>query len=387
MINSISVLGSTGSIGVQTLDVARNLNIKVEALSGNTNIDLLETQAREFKPKMVAVKDIKRANVLRERLLDCDIEVTSGMDGLKKAASLECTEMVVVSIVGIAGLIPTIEAIEKGKNVALANKETLVTAGSIVMTKASEMGVNILPIDSEHSAIFQCLMGNDIKDVSKIILTASGGPFRNKGKDELKKVSVKEALKHPNWNMGSKITIDSATLMNKGLEVIEAKWLFGLPDDRIEVLVHPQSIIHSMVEYKDGSVMAQLGSPDMRVPIQFALTYPDRKLNDFPKLNLLKHKSLTFELPDKQNFPCLKLAYESIKTGGTMPVVLNAANEEVVGLFINGGLKFTQIPEIIEKVMQRHTVNYEPHLEDIVEVDLWSRKVAKKIYEDVTVVV
>ncbi|NLI58229.1 MAG: 1-deoxy-D-xylulose-5-phosphate reductoisomerase [Clostridium sp.] len=379
MVNGISILGSTGSIGVQTLDVARNLNIKVEALSGNTNIDLLEAQAREFKPRMVAVRNIDAANVLKERLLDCDIEVVSGMEGLKRAASLECVDMVVVSIVGIAGLIPTMEAIENKKNIALANKETLVTAGSIVMKKAAEAKVKILPIDSEHSAIFQCLMGNDIEDVSKLILTASGGPFRNKTKEELEKVSVKEALKHPNWDMGSKITIDSATLMNKGLEVIEAKWLFGLQEDKIEVLVHPQSIIHSMVEYNDGSVMAQLGLPDMRLPIQFALTYPRRRPNDFAKLDLLKHNNLTFELPDTKKFPCLKLAYESIKTGGTMPAVMNAANEEVVGLFIEERLKFIQIPEIIESVMQKHTVRYNPSLEDIIEVDLWAREVVKKM--------
>lgn len=379
MVNNISILGSTGSIGVQTLDVARNLNIKVRALSSNTNIDLLEKQAREFKPHMVAVRDVESAKILKERLLDCNIEVLSGIEGLKRVASLETVDMVVVSIVGIAGLIPTMEAIENKKNIALANKETLVTAGSIVMAKAIENGVNILPIDSEHSAIFQCLMGNNIKDVSKLILTASGGPFRNKAKTELENVTVEEALKHPNWDMGSKITIDSATLMNKGLEVIEAKWLFNLPEDKIEVLVHPQSIIHSMVEYCDGSVMAQLGSPDMRMPIQFALTYPGRKPNNFTKLDLLKNNSLTFELPDKKKFPCLKLAYESIKTGGTMPAVMNAANEEVVSLFIDKRLKFTQIPRIIENVMERHTIRYSPSLEEIIEVDLWAREAVKKI--------
>ncbi|HOA97156.1 MAG TPA: 1-deoxy-D-xylulose-5-phosphate reductoisomerase, partial [Acetivibrio saccincola] len=350
MVKSISILGSTGSIGVQTLDVARNLNIKVEALSGNTNIDLLEAQAREFKPSMVAVRDVDAANVLKERLSDLGIEVAGGMEGLKRAASLECVDMVVVSIVGIAGLIPTMEAIENKKNIALANKETLVTAGSIVMKKAEEKGVKILPIDSEHSAVFQCLMGNNIEDVSKIILTASGGPFRNKTKEELEKVTVKEALKHPNWDMGSKITIDSATLMNKGLEVIEAKWLFGLPVDKIEVLVHPQSIIHSMVEYNDGSVMAQLGLPDMRLPIQFALRYPKRSVNGFPKLDFLKHNNLTFEMPDTEKFPCLRLSYEAIKAGGTMPAVMNAANEEVVSLFIGERINFIQIPQIIEKV-------------------------------------
>ncbi|AUG57219.1 1-deoxy-D-xylulose-5-phosphate reductoisomerase [Acetivibrio saccincola] len=379
MVKSISILGSTGSIGVQTLDVARNLNIKVEALSGNTNIDLLEAQAREFKPSMVAVRDVDAANVLKERLSDLGIEVAGGMEGLKRAASLECVDMVVVSIVGIAGLIPTMEAIENKKNIALANKETLVTAGSIVMKKAEEKGVKILPIDSEHSAVFQCLMGNIIEDVSKIILTASGGPFRNKTKEELEKVTVKEALKHPNWDMGSKITIDSATLMNKGLEVIEAKWLFGLPVDKIEVLVHPQSIIHSMVEYNDGSVMAQLGLPDMRLPIQFALRYPKRSVNGFPKLDFLKHNNLTFEMPDTEKFPCLRLSYEAIKAGGTMPAVMNAANEEVVSLFIGERINFIQIPQIIEKVMEKHQVKHNPSLEDIIEVDLWAREVVKKI--------
>ncbi len=379
MVKSISILGSTGSIGVQTLDVARNLNIKVEALSGNTNIDLLEAQAREFKPSMVAVRDVDAANVLKERLSDLGIEVAGGMEGLKRAASLECVDMVVVSIVGIAGLIPTMEAIENKKNIALANKETLVTAGSIVMKKAEEKGVKILPIDSEHSAVFQCLMGNNIEDVSKIILTASGGPFRNKTKEELEKVTVKEALKHPNWDMGSKITIDSATLMNKGLEVIEAKWLFGLPVDKIEVLVHPQSIIHSMVEYNDGSVMAQLGLPDMRLPIQFALRYPKRSVNRFPKLDFLKHNNLTFEMPDTEKFPCLRLSYEAIKAGGTMPAVMNAANEEVVSLFIGERINFIQIPQIIEKVMEKHQVKHNPSLEDIIEVDLWAREVVKKI--------
>jgi len=387
MVKSISILGSTGSIGVQTLDVARNLNIKVEALSGNTNIDLLEAQAREFKPSMVAVRDVDAANVLKERLSDLGIEVAGGMEGLKRAASLECVDMVVVSIVGIAGLIPTMEAIENKKNIALANKETLVTAGSIVMKKAEEKGVKILPIDSEHSAVFQCLMGNNIEDVSKIILTASGGPFRNKTKEELEKVTVKEALKHPNWDMGSKITIDSATLMNKGLEVIEAKWLFGLPVDKIEVLVHPQSIIHSMVEYNDGSVMAQLGLPDMRLPIQFALRYPKRSVNGFPKLDFLKHNNLTFEMPDTEKFPCLRLSYEAIKAGGTMPAVMNAANEEVVSLFIGERINFIQIPQIIEKVMEKHQVKHNPSLEDIIEVDLWAREVVKKSYNKWSIVV
>jgi 1-deoxy-D-xylulose-5-phosphate reductoisomerase len=280
----------------------------------------------------------------------------------------------VTSIVGIAGLIPTMEAIRHGKNIALANKETLVTAGSLVMKEALKYKVNILPVDSEHSAIFQCLMGNNKNQVAKIILTASGGPFRGKNKEELKNVSLAQALQHPNWKMGSKITIDSATLMNKGLEVIEAKWLFGVELDQIQVVVHPQSIIHSMVEYIDGSIVAQLGSPDMRIPIQMALTYPERKNNSFPRLNLFENNKLTFEQPDHEAFPCLSLAFEALKTGGTMPVVLNGANEAAVSLFMNNKISFADIPGIIEKVMGRHTVNINPSLDDIIEVDNWVRK-------------
>ncbi|MFZ5989844.1 MAG: 1-deoxy-D-xylulose-5-phosphate reductoisomerase [Bacillota bacterium] len=379
MVKRISVLGSTGSIGVQTLDVARNLHIGVDALSANRNIDLLEKQAREFRPKIVAVKDEGQANILRSRLLGLDIEVVGGTEGLKKAASLESVDTVVTAVVGIAGLVPTIEAIRNKKDIALANKETLVTAGSIVMSEAKSAGINILPVDSEHSAIFQSLMGNNINDVSKIILTASGGPFRGKSKAQLENVSLKEALKHPNWSMGNKITIDSATLMNKGLEVIEAKWLFDISLDRIEVLIHPQSIIHSMVEYADGSVMAQMGSPDMRIPIQFALTYPQRMANSFSRLDLLKYSSLTFEAPDMEAFPSLKLAFEALKTGGTMPAVLNAANEEAVSLFMKEQIRFLDIPGIIEEVMNKHSVNYKPDLGDIVEIDLWAREMVKKV--------
>jgi len=375
----ISVLGSTGSIGVQTLDVARNLKIPVDGLSANKNIELLEKQAREFRPKIVAVKEQRLADVLRSNLKGLDIEVISGLEGLKKVASIESVDTVVTSIVGIAGLIPTMEAIRRRKNIALANKETLVTAGNIVMAEARKSGVNILPVDSEHSAIFQSLMGNNIEDVSKIILTASGGPFRGKSKSELEKVTLEEALRHPNWSMGSKITIDSATLMNKGLEVIEAKWLFDIMLDRIEVLVHPQSIIHSMVEYNDGSIIAQLGSPDMRIPIQFALTYPDRKPNQFSKLNLLETGRLTFEMPDLHTFPCLRLAFEAINTGGTMPAVLNAANEEAVGLFMERKIGFMDIPIIIEEIMCKHSINYKPELDDIIEVDLWTRDMIKNM--------
>ena len=375
MTKSISILGSTGSIGVQTLDVARNLGIKVAGLAANTSIDTLESQAREFLPEVVAVGDETLAKVLGQRLSDLRIEVVGGMEGFKRVASIESVDTVVTSIVGIAGLIPTMEAIKNKKNIALANKETLVTAGEIVMSEAVKMGVNILPVDSEHSAIFQSLMGNNIEDISRIILTASGGPFRGKTPEDLEKVTLAQALKHPNWSMGSKITIDSATLMNKGLEVIEAKWLFGMDTGMIKVIVHPQSIIHSMVEYVDGSVIAQLGSPDMRLPIQFALTYPDRKPNNFSKLDLLKSGELTFEEPDMKTFPCLSLAFEELKQGGTMPAVMNAANEEAVGLFLKEKIKFVDIPKVIETVMTQHNIVKNPTIDDIMEVDLWARQI------------
>ncbi|MDP4179806.1 MAG: 1-deoxy-D-xylulose-5-phosphate reductoisomerase [Bacillota bacterium] len=373
MAKNISILGSTGSIGIQSLDVARNLKLRVSGLSANNNIDLLEKQAREFLPSIVAINNDELRAELKNRIKDLNIEVLSGIEGLKAVATVDEADTVVTSIVGIAGLIPTIEAIRKGKDIALANKETLVTAGGIVMSEAKKSNVKILPVDSEHSAIFQCLMGNNLKGLLKIILTASGGPFRGKSKEELKSVSLKAALNHPNWVMGSKITIDSASLMNKGLEVIEAKWLFDVADDQIEVLVHPQSVIHSMVEYNDGSVIAQLGSPDMRIPIQFALTYPQRAENDFSRLNLLKTRSLTFEEPDLKAFPCLRLAFEALKEGGTMPAVLNAANEVAVGLFIEEKIKFTDIPRIIETAMERHNKNNNPSLEDIIEIDRLTR--------------
>lgn len=378
MINRISILGSTGSIGVQTLDVARNLNIKVDGLAANRNIDLLEKQAREFCPKIVAVNDEDGARILSTRLSDTSCKVVSGIEGLKMVASIDSVETVVTSIVGIAGLIPTMEAIKHKKNIALANKETLVTAGHIVMSEASRMGVVVLPVDSEHSAIFQSLMGNNKEDVSKIILTASGGPFRGRKRQELVDVTLKEALKHPNWSMGSKITIDSATMMNKGLEVIEARWLFEMPLESIAVLVHPQSIIHSMVEYKDGSIIAQLGSPDMRLPIQFALTYPHRRPNNFSKLDLIKNSNLTFEAPDVEAFPCLELAYEALRVGSTMPAVLNAANEEAVRLFMEEKIGFLDIPRIIENVMGRHSIKSEPNLDDIIDIDLWARNMVKE---------
>ncbi len=381
MAKVISIIGSTGSIGVQTLDVARNLGIKVAALSANSNIDLLEKQVHEFLPSIVSIGNEDAARELKNRLQGMNIQVAFGQDGMKRVVELDEVDTVVTSVVGTSGLIPTMHAIKNKKNIALANKETLVTAGKLVMEEAVKQGVNIFPVDSEHSAIYQCLMGNNDKQVRKIIITASGGPFRGKNFDELKSITPAQALKHPNWSMGSKITIDSATLMNKGLEVIEAKWLFGKDLDSIQVLVHPQSIIHSMVEYIDGSVMAQLGSPDMRIPIQLALTYPNRCENYFNKLDFLKCSQLTFEDPDTKTFRCLQLAYDALTIGGTMPAVMNAANEIAVAAFLGNRISFIAIPEIIEKVMQQHSVNICPSLYDIIEIDKWSRDMALKFID------
>ncbi|HEX9062971.1 MAG TPA: 1-deoxy-D-xylulose-5-phosphate reductoisomerase, partial [Clostridia bacterium] len=308
MSKKISILGSTGSIGTQTLDVARNLGIEVLGLTSYKNISLLEKQIHEFKPRLVAVSDKSLAKDLRDRIGKCGTEVLEGSEGIIEVARMEDVDTVVTSVVGTSGLLPTMESIKSGKDIALANKETLVTAGDMVIAEAKKRNVRILPVDSEHSAIFQSLSGYKKSDVERIILTASGGPFRGKKALELKNVTTRQALKHPNWSMGNKITIDSATLMNKGLEVIEARWLFNMELDKIQVLIHPQSIIHSMVEYVDGSIMAQLGSPDMRIPIQFALTYPERKENSFSKLDLLKSGGLTFEEPDYESFSCLSLA-------------------------------------------------------------------------------
>lgn len=373
MARNIAILGSTGSIGVQTLEAAKNLGIRVSALTANKNIDLLAEQAKAYKPLMVSIAEPGLASGLADRLRGTGIEVYSGDEGMKAAAEVDGADTVVTSVVGIAGLIPTVHAIRKGRNIALANKETLVTAGEIVMSEAERSGVTIFPVDSEHSAIFQCLAGNRREDAERLILTASGGPFRGKKYDELKNVTVSQALKHPNWDMGSKITIDSATMMNKGLEVIEARWLFGFMPDRIKVIVHPQSIIHSMVEYKDGSVLGQLGSPDMRIPIQLALTWPERAVNPFSKLDLLKCGSLTFEEPDMDTFRCLGLAFEALAAGGTMPAAMNGANEAAVALFIAEKIGFCDIPRLIEKVMLAHNVNTSACLDDIIEVDKWAR--------------
>jgi 1-deoxy-D-xylulose-5-phosphate reductoisomerase len=379
MTERITVLGSTGSIGIQTLEVARRLKLSVTGLCAHSNIELLYEQAMEFKPYMVGVYDKSFKVMLEQKLSGTGISVVSGVEGMCDVASIDDADTVVAAVVGIAGLRPVLEAIRAGKRIALANKETLVTAGQIVMAEANKNGSLILPVDSEHSAIFQCLMGNERTFVSKVILTASGGPFRGKSFDELREVTVKEALKHPNWKMGRKITIDSATLMNKGLEVIEAKWLFGLEPSQIDVVVHPQSIIHSMVEYSDGSVIAQLGPSDMKLPIQYALTYPDRGERAVAPFNFKKLKELTFEEPDYEAFPCLGLAYDALSKGGTMPAAMNAANEEAVGMFLEGKIGFTDIPDIIKNIMEKHNVNIFPSIDDIIETDEWSRQEAVKL--------
>ncbi len=376
----ISILGSTGSIGTQTLEVVEILeNIKVMAITGNSNIKLLEEQARKFQPELVAVMDEKNAEVLKETLSDVDIRIASGMDGLVEAATYEGVDTVVTSVVGNVGLKPTFEAIKAGKNIALANKETLVSAGQLVMDLAKKHNIHIYPVDSEHSAIFQSLQGNEGNKIDRILLTASGGPFRGRKREELEHVTAADALKHPNWSMGNKITIDSATLMNKGLEVMEAKWLFGVDVDQIEVLVHPQSIVHSAVEYEDGAIVAQLGEPDMRVPIQYALTYPARVKNPFPRVDFAKRSNLTFDKPDMETFQCLSLAYRALKTGGTLPAVLNGANEIAVARFLQGDITFLQIPALIEQTMDAYTVKYEYTLEDLLEADAWAKDYAAKV--------
>ena len=377
---TISILGSTGSIGTQTLEVVEILgNIKVAGISGNHNIDLLERQARAFRPRLIAVMDAENAERLQRRLSDMPCQVLAGMDGLLAVATMEEVDNVVTSVVGNVGLRPTFAAITAGKNIALANKETLVSAGQLVMDLAKKYGSSIYPVDSEHSAIFQALQGNHGNSIRRILLTASGGPFRGKTKAELAKVTASDALQHPNWNMGKKITIDSATLMNKGLEVMEAKWLFDIDIHQIEVLVHPQSIIHSAVEYDDGAIIAQMGEPDMRVPIQYALTYPKRIANPFPKMDFSKRTQFTFEKPDLETFRCLALAYRAMEIGGTMPTVLNAANEIAVEKFLHEKINFLDIPVLIEKTMQAYTVKQEYTLEDLLQADAWARTYARTI--------
>ena len=366
----IAILGSTGSIGTQTLEIVRtNGDLEVTALAAGNNIDLLEKQIREFKPKLAAVWKEERANELKDKINDLDVKVVSGMDGLLEVARQPESEILVTAIVGMIGILPTIEAINAGKDIALANKETLVTAGHIIMPLAKEKGVSILPVDSEHSAIFQSLQGGQQKALHKILLTASGGPFRGKKLEDLENIQVEDALKHPNWAMGRKITIDSSTMVNKGLEVIEAKWLFGVDVDQIQVVVQPQSIIHSMVEYEDGAVMAQLGTPDMKLPIQYALYYPERRYLPGDRLDFSTLQQITFEQPDLETFYGLKLAFEAGRTGGSLPTVLNAANEKAVALFLDRKIKYLQIPEIIQACMETHKNIAAPTVEEILKTE------------------
>lgn len=368
----IAILGSTGSIGTQTLEVVReNQDIQVMALAAGSNIELLEAQIREFRPVLAAVWEEEKAKELRENIKDLNVKVVSGMDGLKDVAVQKDTEILVTAIVGMIGILPTIEGIRAGKNIALANKETLVTAGHIIMPLAKEYGVSILPVDSEHSAIFQSLQGGQHQAVSKILLTASGGPFRGKKREELLHIQVEDALKHPNWEMGRKITIDSSTMVNKGLEVIEAKWLFDVSVDQIQVVVQPQSIIHSMVEYVDGAVIAQLGTPDMKLPIQYALFYPQHRNLAGERLDFAKLKEITFEEPPVDVLKGLPYAYKAGRIGGSMPTVLNAANEKAVALFLDRKIQFLDIYDIIEDTMNAHKVIENPTLEEVLETEQW----------------
>ena len=365
--NNIVVLGSTGSIGTQTLEIVRNYpeDLKVCALAGGSNVELMERQVREFLPSKVVMWSKSAAEDLKVKLADLQVEVLAGMEGLLDIVTMEEADTVVTAIVGMIGIRPTIAAIESGKTIALANKETLVTAGHIIMPLAKEKGVKILPVDSEHSAIFQSMNGENKAEVEKILLTASGGPFRGRKTEELLNIQVEDALKHPNWSMGRKITIDSATLVNKGLEVIEAKWLFDVDLDNIQVVVHPQSIIHSMVQYKDGGIIAQLGTPDMKLPIQYALFYPNRRPIPGKKLDFYELGQMTFEKPDMETFYGLKLAFEASRCGGSMPTVYNAANEKAVSLFLDRKIKFLQIPELIGKAMNNHKIIANPNVDEI----------------------
>ena len=366
----IAILGSTGSIGTQTLEVVRaNKDIEVTALAAGSNIDLLEKQIREFSPKIAAVWNEEKAKELKDRVRDLDIRVESGMDGLLAVATELSAEIVVTAVVGMIGIRPTIAAMNAGKDIALANKETLVTAGHIIMPLAKEKHVRILPVDSEHSAIFQSLNGETGNKIHKILLTASGGPFRGWTREQMKGVQVEDALKHPNWTMGRKITIDSSTMVNKGLEVMEARWLFGVEMDQVQVVVQPQSVIHSMVEYEDGAVMAQLGTPDMKLPIQYALYYPERRFLAGDRLDFAKLAQITFEAPDFENFHGLSLAYKAGRRGGTLPTVFNAANERAVQKFLDREIGYLTITDMIEAAMEHHTVKENPTVEEILAAE------------------
>lgn len=380
MKKNIAILGSTGSIGTQTLEVAKALNIKVNAISGNKNISLLERQAREFKPEIIAVFEEKNAKKLKENIKDLNSRVVCGMEGLCEISSMPQSEILVTAISGMIGLQPTIAGINSKKDIALANKETLVASGNLIMNLAKKNKVKILPVDSEHSAIFQCLQGMHSKsDLKRLILTASGGPFFGKTKKELENVTLKEALNHPNWNMGAKITIDSATMMNKGLEIIEAVHIFGMPQEKIDVVVHRESIVHSMIEYKDGSIIAQMGIPSMKTPIQYALTYPERKPSLLENLDLFKVKQLSFYKPDNNVFEAINICRNAIKQGGNKPIIINSANEEAVGLFLKNRIKFTDITKIIKKCEKHFDYEKINNLNNILDTDKKTRQYVNSI--------
>lgn len=381
MNKTVSILGSTGSIGTQSLEVCEKHNFNIAGLSANNNIDLLEQQTRKFKPEYVCIYNSKKYSELKQRLSDTNVTVLCGMEGLCEIASLQQNDIVLNSVVGMVGLLPTLTAINSGKDIALANKETLVAGGEIVMSYAKKKNIKIYPVDSEHSAIFQCLQGNKREQLSKIILTASGGPFFGKNYNDLKSVTKKEALNHPNWSMGNKITIDSATLMNKGLEFIEAKWLFDLTPEQIEIVVHRQSVVHSAVEYNDYSVIAQLGVPDMKIPIQYALLYPDRMECPTKQLSLTDYGCLTFEKPDYETFKCLSSAIKAIKLGGAYPCLINSANEEAVKAFLNDEIKFIEIGEIVSSVIDKFKPAQITCYDDVVKADISAREYVRDIIE------
>ena len=380
---NIAILGSTGSIGTQALDVVRNnpQELHASVIATNSNDELLEKQIEEFKPELAVLSDEAAYQRLRSRFNQKSTELVGGRQAFIDAAAFTGVEIVLTSMLGFAGLEPTLKAIDAGKNIALANKETLVVAGELVTKRAAERGVKILPVDSEHGAFFQCLQGEDRKSIKKLLLTASGGPFRGKTREELKDVTVEQVLSHPTWNMGQKITVDSATLVNKGLEVIEAKWLYGVEYDQIQVIVHPQSIVHSMVEFRDNSIIAQLASTDMRLPIQYALTYPKRIKSTVESLDFWSIHSLTFEKPDIDTFKGLKFAYQAGKVGGTAPCVFNAANEVAVSAFLKDKIKFLDIYDIIEETMNRREVINNPNLEILIEEDSIARSISKSLIE------
>jgi len=379
----LAILGSTGSIGVNTLDIVEQFpeRFKVVSLAAGVNTQLLKQQILQFRPKVISVLNRELSETLRRELASFPVDIVHGVEGLIQVATHPEVDQVVSALVGAVGLIPTLSAIKAGKNIALANKESLVMAGGLVMEEARQRQIQVLPVDSEHSAVFQALLGHRKEDVLRIILTASGGPFLHLPLGKLQEVTAREALRHPNWEMGRKITVDSASLMNKGLEVIEAHWLFDVPVEKIDVQIHPQSVIHSMVEYVDGSIVSQLGITDTRIPISYALAFPERLNLPFPRLNLFQKESLSFLPPDPERFPCLDLAYRAIKIGGTMPATLNAANEIAVNAFLDGALPFTKIPSLIRQVMEEHDLKPAQTLEDVLRADRWARETSRAILE------